>query len=87
MKPSRIMSTAKRQSIILRRRRTRPGGRQPQESTPSGTFVPVLFLPWDKPDVSDSLLVCFGALALSQVTGILADTGTLIYGDGTAEKP
>jgi predicted RecB family nuclease len=28
------------------------------------------------------LLLCFGALALSQATGILADTGTLIYGDG-----
>ncbi|MGA7452305.1 MAG: hypothetical protein WBW73_13800, partial [Rhodoplanes sp.] len=26
--------------------------------------------------------LCFGALALSQSTGILADTGTLIYGDG-----
>jgi predicted RecB family nuclease len=60
----------------------RSGGRQPQESSPSGTLVPVLFLPWDKPGPSDSLLVCFGALALSQVTGILADTGTLICGDG-----
>jgi predicted RecB family nuclease len=39
-----------------------------------------LFSPWDKPNVSDSLLVCFGALALSQVTGILADTGMVIYG-------
>jgi hypothetical protein len=37
------------------------------ESTRS-TFVPVLFSPWDKAEVSDSLLVCFGALALSQVT-------------------
>ena len=64
----------------------RPEGRQPQKSPPSGTFVPVLFLPWDKPDLSDSLLVCFGALALSQVTGILADTGTLIYGDGHRRK-
>ena len=64
----------------------RPGGRQPQKSSPSGTFVPVLFLPWDKPDVSDSLLVCFGALALSQVTGMLPDTGTLIYGDGYRQK-
>jgi hypothetical protein len=25
--------------------------------------------------------VCFGALALSQVTGVLADTGTVIYGE------
>ena len=60
----------------------RPVGHQPQESSPSRTFVPVMFLPWDKPDLSDSLLVCFGALALSQATGLLADTGTLIYGDG-----
>ena len=64
----------------------RPGGRQPQKLSPSGTFVPVLLLPWDKPDVSDSLLVCFGALALSQATGILADTGTLIYGEGHRRK-
>jgi hypothetical protein len=60
----------------------RPKGRKPQESSPPGTFVPVRLLPWEKPDLSDSLLVCFGALALSQATGILADTGTLIYGDG-----
>jgi predicted RecB family nuclease len=58
------------------------GGRLPLESSPSGTLVPVLFLPWDKPDLSDSLLLCFGALALSRATGIPADTGTLIYGDG-----
>ena len=50
------------------------GGRQPQKSSPSANFVPVLFLPWDKPNLSDSLLVCFGALALSQATGILADS-------------
>ena len=58
------------------------GRRQLQETSSSALFVPVLFLPWDKPSPSDSLLVCFGALSLSQVTGILADTGTLIYGDG-----
>jgi hypothetical protein len=60
----------------------RPGGRQPQDSSPSGPLEPVLFLPWDKPELSDSLLLCFGALALSQATGILVDTGTLIYGEG-----
>jgi predicted RecB family nuclease len=64
----------------------RPGGHQVRESSPSGTFVPVLFLPWDKPDLSDSLLVCFGALALSQATGKLADTGTLIYGERHRHK-
>ena len=60
----------------------RNAGPRPQKSSAFGNFVPVLFLPWDKPEPSDSLLVCFGALALSQATGILADTGTLIYGDG-----
>jgi Domain of unknown function DUF83 len=63
-----------------------PGGCQSRESTPSGTFVPVLFSPWDKPDVSSSLAVCFGALALSQVTGILATTGTVIYGEEHRRK-
>ena len=60
----------------------RPRRRHSQESSPSGAFAPILFLPWDKPSLSDSLLVCFGALALSQATGILPDTGTLICGDG-----
>src|SRR5215469_8300866 len=58
----------------------------PQKSSAFGDFVPVLFSPWDKPDPSDSLLVCFGALALSQATGILADTGTVIYGEGYRRK-
>jgi len=65
--------------------REREGRRSP-ESTPSSTFVPVLFSPWDKPEVSDSLLVCFGALALSQVTGVLTDTGTVIYGEKHRRK-
>ena len=60
----------------------RPTTRQPRGSSHSGSFVPVLFLPWDKPNLSDRLLVCFGALALSQATGILPATGTLIFGDG-----
>src|SRR5262245_8970574 len=33
------------------------GACQSRGSTPSGSFVPVLLSPWDKPDVSDSLLV------------------------------
>jgi predicted RecB family nuclease len=48
---------------------------------PSGTVVPVLFLPWDKPDFFDKLLLCFSAFALAQATGILPETGKLIYGD------
>jgi predicted RecB family nuclease len=64
----------------------RPEDRQPHQSTPSSTFVPVLFLPWDKPGISDNLRLCFGALALSQGVGLVADTGTLIYGDGHRHK-
>jgi predicted RecB family nuclease len=64
----------------------RPDGRQRQELSPSGTFVPIPLLPWDKPGLSDSLLVCFGALALSQASGVLAETGTVIYGEGHHRK-
>jgi hypothetical protein len=60
--------------------------RQPQQSTLSNTFVPVLFLPWNKPDISDNLRLCFGALALLQGVGLVADIGTLIYGDGHHHK-
>jgi CRISPR/Cas system-associated exonuclease Cas4 (RecB family) len=56
------------------------------QSRPSGTFAPVLFSPWDNSDAFDSLVVCFGALALSQATGVLADTGTVIYGEGHHRK-
>jgi predicted RecB family nuclease len=59
-----------------------PGRHRSRRSSPSTTLLPILFLPWDKPELSDSLLLCFGALALSQATGILADTGMLIYGAG-----
>ena len=55
-----------------------------QQRKPRGrqrSFIPVLFSPWEKVHRSDKSLVSFGALSLLQVTGILADTGTLIYGD------
>ena len=64
----------------------RTGGRHRQKFSPSGTLVPIRFLPWDKPGLSDSLLVGFGALALSQATGFLTDTGTVIYGEGHRRK-
>jgi predicted RecB family nuclease len=48
--------------------------------------VPVLFSPWEKPELSDSLLVCFGARLLSLATGVHAETGILIYGDGIRRK-
>ena len=66
--------------------RHRQEGRHRRELSSPGTFVPLLFLPWDKPGLPDSLLVCFGALALSQATGILTDTGSVIYGDGHHRK-
>jgi predicted RecB family nuclease len=55
--------------------------RQPPKS-PFGTVAPVLFCPWDKPDLSHILLLCFGALSLLQVTGTLPDAGILIHGNG-----
>ena len=64
----------------------RAGHHQPHKPKPLGTFVPVFLLPWDKLDASDSLMVCFGALALSQATGTLPDTGALIYGEGQRRK-
>ena len=64
----------------------RPKERHPQPSTTTRTLVPVLFLPWEKPDTFDKICLCFGALGLSQRTGIVADTGTLIYGNGHHHK-
>ena len=44
-------------------------------------YTPVLFSALDKPDPSDNLLICFGALAISQVIGTLPKVGRLIYGE------
>jgi predicted RecB family nuclease len=60
-----------------------PAGHRPKRSLDHKAVpLPILFSPSDKPVASDSLLLGFGALALSQVTEKLADTGVLIYGDG-----
>jgi predicted RecB family nuclease len=59
----------------------RPKALTSQKSLTSPSYVPVLLSPWEKPNPSDCLLICFGALALSQTTGILPDLGILIYGD------
>jgi predicted RecB family nuclease len=64
----------------------RAGHHQPQKLKPLGTFVPVFLSPWNKLDASDSLMVCFGALSLSQATGTLPDTGALIYGERQRRK-
>jgi predicted RecB family nuclease len=52
----------------------------------SGNTIPILFVPWEKPDPSDILLICFGALALAQVIGKMPTGGTLIYGDSYRHK-
>ena len=52
----------------------------------SGSTIPILFVPWEKPDASDNLLVCFGALALAQVIGKTPTGGTLTYGDSYRRK-
>jgi predicted RecB family nuclease len=64
----------------------RSKARQSLQPTRHGSFTPILFSAWDKPEVTDNLRLCFGALALSQSTGILADTGALIYGDGPRHR-
>jgi predicted RecB family nuclease len=63
-----------------------PVRRRSRETSLSEAFAPILFFPWDKPSLSDKLLVCFGALALSQAIGSLPDTGTLIYGEGCRQR-
>jgi predicted RecB family nuclease len=57
------------------------GNRRRWHSSPPGTFVPARFLPSNKPDISDRLILCFGALALWQATGKLPESGALICGD------
>ena len=60
--------------------------RSTKNSAPNGREVPVLFSPWEKPEISDSLLVCFGALSLSQSTRTQIETGMLIYGDNLRRR-
>lgn len=60
--------------------------RRARISAPVGRVVPVLFSPWEKPALSDSLFVCFGALSLSQATRTRVETGILVYGDNLRRK-
>ena len=46
----------------------------------------MLLSPWDKPDFSGNLLVCFGAISISQATGFLADRGFYIFSDNLRHK-
>ena len=54
--------------------------------THAGGPIPVMFSPWDKADPIDSMLVCFGAIALAQVSNIWVSAGMLIYGTGYRRK-
>lgn len=58
----------------------RTGSACDRSRSKSGMTAPVLFVPWEKPDVSDNLLACFGALVLCQVAGTLPSTAAMIYG-------
>src|SRR3954470_18038718 len=50
---------------------------------PSSDYMPVLFSAWDQSDQLHNLLVCFGALAIQQVTGReIPSVGKIIYGEG-----
>jgi autotransporter passenger strand-loop-strand repeat protein len=57
-----------------------------RSSTHTEGPIPVVFSPWDKPELIDNLLICFGAVALAQVSGIWASAGVLIYGTGYRRK-
>jgi predicted RecB family nuclease len=45
-------------------------------------YIPVLYSAWNKLDESDRLTLCFGAMAVAQMTGTkLPRTGQIIFGD------
>src|SRR3954469_17256885 len=49
---------------------------------PDPDYVPVLVSAWDQSDQFDSLLVCFGAVAVQQATGKkIPSVGKVIYGE------
>jgi predicted RecB family nuclease len=56
------------------------------QAAPGHDYVPVLYSAWNKPQPSDNLLLCFCALAISQVIGMLPEAGKLIYGEGQRSK-
>jgi predicted RecB family nuclease len=58
----------------------------PSKLPVSDAVLPVLFVPSDKPSLSESLLLCFGAVALEQFTGVRPNIGTLVYGEGHCQK-
>jgi predicted RecB family nuclease len=45
-------------------------------------YIPVLYLAWNKLDESDRLTICFGTMAVAQMTGAeLPRAGEIIFGD------
>jgi hypothetical protein len=56
-------------------------GRRARKPPQDSPVVPIHFLTWEKPELADNLLVCFGALALSQATGVRVEAGMLVFGD------
>lgn len=61
---------------------TPAGGLRITKSEVRRDLVPILYSAWDKSDYSDELLVCFGALAIGQITGSpIPPSGKVIYGE------
>lgn len=70
----------------LTRAQGKSSERHARNSASGNRFIPVLFSPWEKPQLSDSMLVCFGALSLSQATRTRVETGMLVYGDNLRRR-
>ena len=53
-----------------------------RKGEPGPDYVPVLFSAWDQSDQFDSLLICFGAVAVQQATGRkIPSVGKIIHGE------
>ncbi len=62
-------------------------GRPAKSAAPVHNYVPIIFSAWDKTDQSDDLLVCFGALAIGQVTRTeIPAVGKVIYGEAHGSR-
>lgn len=48
---------------------------------PSSYYRPIRFVPANKVDKSDKLLLAFDALAISRITGVVPPTGRIVHGD------
>jgi predicted RecB family nuclease len=62
-------------------------GRRTKGTELGSSYVPTVYSAWNKSDQSDDLLVCFGGLAIEQVTRTeLPSSGKVIYGEGYRSK-